>query len=147
MCGRIEIHARPRGSAARGERAGPRSDRNVLVVIREFVSERLGPAGAVSRSWREGGNPDLLTLTAAEWTSSVDVFAIEHADVQQHHQVMHLATGFELFAARPVTRDLRRQLEYEAMAVLLRLRAALLGSTRDGKQAAAVLTGSVYSKA
>ena len=31
------------------------------------------------------------------------------------------------------------------MAVLLRLRAALLGSTRDGKQAAAVLTGSVGS--
>ena len=133
------------GSAARGDTHGTHSDRNVLVVVREFVSERLGPVAAVTRSWSEGGDPALLTLTVAEWMSSVDVFAIEHADVQQHHRLLYSAAGFALFAGVPAGGDMRRQLEYEAMALLLRLRAALLGSGRDGKQATAVLTGSVGS--
>lgn len=134
------------GSAARGETHGTHSDRNVLVVVREFSTDRLGAAAAVSRAWAEGGDPSLLTLTAVEWRSSEDVFAIEHADVRQHHQALYVAPGYDPFEGPgPVREDLRRQLEYEARGVLLRLRAALLGTARDGKQATAVLTGSLGS--
>ncbi len=134
------------GSAARGDTHGTHSDRNVLVVTRAFGSERLGEVAAVTRAWTEGGDPALLMLTADEWTGSVDVFALEHADVRQHHRVLHCAAGYDPFAgAAPAREDMRRQLEYEGMALLLRLRAALLGSSKDGKAALGVLTGSLGS--
>jgi hypothetical protein len=134
------------GSEARGDTHGKHSDRNVLVVLREFAEDRLAAAAAVTRAWGEGGDPALLMLTSAEWQSSADIFAIEHADVRAHHRVLYLAPGYDPFAEAVGTReDLRRQLEYEAMAILLRVRSALLGTARDGKQATAVLTGSLGS--
>ena len=36
------------------------------------------------------------TLTEAEWRSSVDVFAMEHADILQRHKILYAAPGFDL---------------------------------------------------
>ena len=68
------------GSAAGGEHHAKHSDQNVLVIVRALSLEAMRAAGAVARAWRENGNPPPLTLTESEWRSSVDVFAMEHAD-------------------------------------------------------------------
>ena len=54
---------------------------NVVVVVRTLDVRAMQAGGAIGRSWQEAGNAVPLTLTEAEWRSSVDVFAIEHADI------------------------------------------------------------------
>ena len=79
-----------------------------------------------------GARPDIrtpLTLTEAEWRSSVDVFAMEHADILQRHKILFSAPPFDLVHGITVSRrDLRLQLEYEALGMLLRLRGRVLTS-------------------
>jgi hypothetical protein len=107
------------GSAARNS-GTPSGAMDVLVVVRALADDALRAAGAATRSWMEAGNPAPLTFTSAEWKSSTDIFAIEHADILSAHRVLHgtLATeGHEVKRA-----DLRLQLEREVMGKLLQLR-------------------------
>ncbi|MBI1808608.1 MAG: hypothetical protein HYR75_01815 [Gemmatimonadetes bacterium] len=120
------------GSAAGGERHAGHSDENVLVLVREVRPLAVHPAGAASRAWSKTGNRIPLTLTEAEWRSSVDVFAMEHADIKERHRVLWAADGFDPFAGISVSRaDLRQQLEYETMATLLRVRAGMFATSDD----------------
>jgi predicted nucleotidyltransferase len=131
------------GSAAGGEHHARHSDYNVLVVVRALSLEAMRAAGAVARAWEEAGNPVPLTLTEAEWRSSVDVFAIEHADIKERHRVLFAADGFDLFRGINVSpRDLRQQLEYEALGTLLRLRGRILASGDDPKIRTGLLAAS-----
>jgi len=119
------------GSAAGGEHHEKRSDMNVLVITKTLTVASMRAAGAVARAWGEAGHPPPLTLTAAEWRSSVDVFAMEHADILHRHRILYAAPGFELASGVTVSkRDLRLQLEYEALGMLLRLRGRVLTSDR-----------------
>ena len=132
------------GSAAGRDEPAVHADRNVLVVVSSITLETMRAAGAVARAWTEAGNPAPMTLTNAEWRSSTDVFAMEHADIRARHRVLFVAPGFELFAGPPPsTRDIRQQLEYEAMATLLGVRSRVLESTGSLKEREALLTGSV----
>lgn len=127
------------GSSA-GAATDRHADRNVLVVVSEFRGERAPELGAIMRSWTDGGDPPLLILTDAEWRSSVDVFAIEHADIRARHRVLFQAVDYDVLAVRdPAPTETRQQLEYEAMALLLRQRAAMLQVGRDGGRALSVL--------
>jgi hypothetical protein len=129
------------GSAARGDQIEKRSDLNVLAVVDTIGMEHLKSAGAVTRSWREGGNPPPLTLTLAEWKGSADIFPIEYADILAHHRVLHGVLPVE--GMRVDQRDLRLQLEHEAMSKLLRLRHALLASVDDARALTQLLDESV----
>jgi hypothetical protein len=120
------------GSAAGGEHHEKHSDFNVLVIVQSLSLEQFGAAGAVARSWTEGGHRPPLTLTAAEWRSSVDVFAMEHADILERHKLLFVADGYDVLggiAVKPA--DLRQQLEYECLGVLLRLRNATFAAGGD----------------
>jgi hypothetical protein len=120
------------GSAAGGEYHEKRSDMNVLVIATGLTVKSMRAAGAVARAWGEAGHPPPLTLTEAEWRSSVDVFAIEHADILQRHKILFAAPSFDLHSGVSVSpRDLRLQLEYEALGALLRLRGRVLTSDHD----------------
>ena len=131
------------GSAAGGEHHAKHSDYNVLVVVRALTLEAMRAAGAVARAWEGAGNPAPLTLTEAEWKSSVDVFAIEHADIRERHRVLFAADGFELLRDIHVSlRDVRQQLEYEALGTLLRLRGRILASDVDAASRARLLAAS-----
>ena len=131
------------GSAAGGEHHAKHSDQNVLVIVRALSLEAMRAAGAVARAWRENGNPPPLTLTESEWQSSVDVFAMEHADIRERHKVLFADAGYDLFAGiRVQARDIRQQLEYEAMATLLGVRGRILASDGSGKEHVALLTTS-----
>ncbi|MFI5231236.1 MAG: hypothetical protein ACHQSE_01865, partial [Gemmatimonadales bacterium] len=120
------------GSAAGGEYHEKRSDMNVLVIAKALTVKSMRAAGAVARAWGEAGHPPPLTLTDAEWRSSVDVFAMEHADILQRHKILFSSPSFDLHAGVSVSpRDLRLQLEYEALGTLLRLRGRVLTSDHD----------------
>jgi hypothetical protein len=123
------------GSAAGGEHHEKRSDMNILVIARTLTVRSMRAAGAVARAWSSAGHPPPLTLTDAEWRSSVDVFAMEHADILQRHKILYSAPPFDLTYGVSVSpRDLRLQLEYEALGMLLRLRGRVLTSDHDNAQ-------------
>lgn len=115
------------GSAAHG--AAPKgTDYNVLVIVRSLHGDALRGAAAPVRQWQELGHRAPLILTEAEWRSSRDVFAMEHADIAARHRVLHGA----LPQLAPVANeDLRRQLEFEAMGALLHLRRGVLAIGHD----------------
>jgi hypothetical protein len=120
------------GSAAGGEHHEKRSDMNILVIAKGLTVKSMRAAGAVARAWGEAGHPPPLTLTEAEWRSSVDVFAMEHADILQRHKILFSVPSFDLKHGVPVSpHDLRLQLEYEALGTLLRLRGRVLTSDHD----------------
>ena len=131
------------GSSARGEHVTKKSDINVLVLVDVITMERLRAEGGVARAWQEAGNPPPLTLTVGEWQSSVDIFPIEYADILAHHRVLHGALPTD--GIRVDARDLRLQLEHEAMSKLLRLRHGLLTAANDDGALLDLLGASVSS--
>lgn len=125
------------GSAVAGEHMknhpAARSDYNVLVITDEVPMARLREISAALRAWRESGNPPPRTFTTAEWRSSADVFPMEYADLIERHRVLY---GDDPFPGITVdARDLRLQVEREALGVLLRLRqGVLLAGVDAGEQ-------------
>jgi hypothetical protein len=113
---------------------------NIVAVVRSLDVKTMHADGAIALAWQEAGNPVPLVLTEAEWRSSVDVFAIEHADIADRHRVLHGTEDF-LVAPRASIRDvnMRHQLEYELLALLLAVRAAIAVAGRDAKAQRGVL--------
>jgi predicted nucleotidyltransferase len=129
------------GSAAAGEHIPKRSDFNVLVIVRELGMPELEKEAAIARAWAEAGNPPPLTLTASEWRSSSDVFPMEYADILERHRVLYGTPPFDGIAVQ--ARDLRLQLEHEALGKLLQLRQGILGAGGDRKRLVELLAASL----
>jgi hypothetical protein len=128
------------GSTAADSGATQTRGHNVLVVVRTLDVIAMQAGGAIGRSWQEAGNAVPLTLTDAEWRSSVDVFAIEHADIAERHRVLHAAPGFGVSDRVSIRDDdVRRQLEYEALALTLAVRSAITRVGRDTRDRRALL--------
>lgn len=128
------------GSAAAGERDPKRSDYNVLVIVDSLDATRLAAASATSRAWADAGNPAPLTLTTSEWRGSADIFPMEYADIIDRHRVLHGQSPFD--GIRVDLKDLRLQLEQEAMGKLIKLRQGVLVSGNDGKRQVELLAAS-----
>ena len=125
------------GSAAGRDYHGPTSDHNVLVLVRDAgVATLRGIAPVVGR-WVDGGNPPPLVLTRAEWERRADVFAIEYTDLIDRHRV--LFGELPLSGVRVRRRDLRVQLESEAMGKLLRFRRGLMSAAGHADRLRALL--------
>ena len=129
------------GSAAAGEHIPKRSDFNVLVIVQKLGLPELEREAAIARAWGEAGNPPPLTLTADEWRSSSDVFPMEYADVLERHRVLYGTPPFEGIAVE--RRNLRLQLEHEAMGKLLQLRQGILGAGGDRRRLIELLAASL----
>jgi hypothetical protein len=129
------------GSAAAGEHIAKRSDYNVLVLVDAIDLDLLQREASIARAWAEGGNPPPLTLTVAEWRASSDVFPIEYADILERHRVLHGAPPFDGIAVD--RRDLRLQLEYQAMGKLLQLRQGILAAGGDRGRLVEMLAASL----
>lgn len=116
------------GSAATAKPSDEGTDYNLLVIVRTLRGDALRAASAPVREWADAGHRAPLILTEAEWRSSRDVFAMEHADIAGRNRVLHGA-----LPALPsvATDDVRRQLEYEAMGALLHLRRGVLAIGHD----------------
>jgi len=128
------------GSAAAGERDPKRSDYNVLVVVDALDASRLAAASAASRAWADAGNPAPLTLTTSEWLGSSDIFPMEYADILERHRVLHGDAAFD--GIRVDLKDLRLQLEQEAMGKLIKLRQGVLASGNEGQRQLELLAAS-----
>ena len=129
------------GSAAAGEHIPKRSDYNVLVLVDALSLDRLSAAASVARAWSEGGNPAPMTLTMSEWRGSADIFAMEYADILERHKILYGESPFDGIRVDP--RDLRLQLEHEAMGKLLRLRQGILASGGESRLEAELLAASL----
>lgn len=129
------------GSAAAGEHLPSRSDINVLVLVDALPLEALKRVAATSHDWISAGNPPPLTMTVREWQTSSDVFPMEYADILERHRVLHGALPTEGIAVTP--RDLRLQVEQEALGKLLRLRQHAMAIGDDRERQAALLTKSL----
>jgi len=129
------------GSAAAGEHIPKRSDYNVLVLVDELSLDRLAAAAAVAGAWTEGGNPAPMTLTMREWRGSADIFAMEYADILERHKILYGESPFD--GIRVEQRDLRLQLEHEAMGKLLKLRQGVLASGGDSRRQVELLAASL----
>jgi hypothetical protein len=114
------------GSGASPEHIPKRSDYNVLVIVAELSLGSLRNAAAVARAWADAGNPPPLTMTSAEWRGSADIFPMEYADILERHRVLHGTAPFEGMTVS--SRDLRLQLEHQAMGKLLQLRQGVLAA-------------------
>ena len=129
------------GSAAAGEHIPKKSDYNVLVVVDALDVSRLAAASAVSRAWAEAGNPAPLTMTTPEWRGSADIFPMEYADILDRNKVLFGNAPFE--GIKVDLKDLRLQLEQEAMGKLIKLRQGVLASGNDPKRQVELLAASL----
>ena len=118
------------GSAAGNEHHAAHSDLNVLVLLTRLGGAELTPAlAAITRDWASAGHSAPLIMTTAEFRRSTDIFAIEVSDILARHRVLHGSAPFDGLLVAP--RDLRLQLEQEAMGKLLKLRGAILAALDD----------------
>jgi hypothetical protein len=128
------------GSAARETQVPRRSGLNTLLVcdaVDEALFAALEPA---VRTWTRGGNPAPLIFTEQEWRDSSDAFAIEYEEIRQAHRLL---AGQDPWQGISVRRDdLRRQLEFELVGKLVRLRQAYAAARSDPKRLTEVVVGS-----
>lgn len=125
------------GSGATAGADAKAGDYNLLVIVRQLRGDALRAAAGPVRQWQDHGHRAPLILTEAEWRSSRDVFAMEHADIAARHRLLH--------GALPIlptinVEDLRRQLEYEAMGALIHLRSGVLAIGHDPLRTIDLLT-------
>jgi hypothetical protein len=129
------------GSAAAGEHIAKRSDYNVLVIVDALDPARLSAASAASRAWADAGNPAPLTLTMSEWRGSADIFPMEYADILDRHKVLFGDPPFD--GIKVDLKDLRLQLEQEAMGKLIKLRQGVLASGNEADRQLELLAASL----
>ncbi|MEP6763809.1 MAG: nucleotidyltransferase domain-containing protein [Gemmatimonadaceae bacterium] len=129
------------GSAASGEHIEGKSDQNVLVIVERIDRAHLQKLAQTARSWTDAGNPPPLTLTQDEWRSSADIFPMEYADILERHRVLSGVAPFDGIQVLP--KDLRLQVEREAMATLLKLRTGVMSAGTDTKRQSALMADSL----
>ena len=129
------------GSAVAGEHIAKKSDYNVLVIVDSIGVENLRKAAAIASAWAGDGNPPPMTFTTAEWKSSSDIFPMEYADILERHRILSGDSPFEGISV--ANKDLRLQLEYQAMGKLLQLRQGIMAAGGDTKKQIALLEDSL----
>lgn len=119
------------------------SDYNTLLIVSSARADDLVRAADTVAAWREAGHPPPMTMTAAEWHGSADVFPIEYADILARHRV--LFGTFETAGVQVAPAHLRHQLEFEARGKVLQLRAGTLATAGNADAQVALLARSVSS--
>jgi hypothetical protein len=131
------------GSAATGQHIPKRSDYNVLVIVDALDQTTLTAASAASRAWAESGNPAPLTMTVSEWRGSADIFPMEYADILDRHKVLYGDAPWDGITVD--LKDLRLQLEQEAMGKVIKLRQGVLAAGNDDDRLVKLLAASASS--
>lgn len=131
------------GSAARQEFHPGVSDVNLLIVSEALDTAVLARLADAVRELRKSEQPPPLLITREEWERATDVFPIEITDMQVAHTLLR---GADPVSERQVDRaDLRRAVEAELRAKLLRLRQAYAAGASDPALLGQVAGGTVAS--
>jgi hypothetical protein len=129
------------GSAASGEKIGPLSDMNLLVVAGRLGSEQLQAISEAATPWLKQGNAPPVFLTEGELSGSADVFPIEFSDLQDVRKVLF---GTDPFLGLVFSKaNLRAELEHEFRGSLWRLRRTLLATEMDRRKVGELMLKSV----
>jgi predicted nucleotidyltransferase len=126
------------GSRARGEEHAA-SDYNLLVVADHLEPERLRALAATLADLRAAGGAPPLLIELEEWRRAADVFPIELTDMGLARQVLRGEDPVAGVHVEPA--DLRRALEAELRAKLIRLRQAFAVSADNPKTLGALGAG------
>ena len=133
------------GSAARDEFRPGLSDVNLLLVCEALGPDVLRRLSAALKGLRREWQAPPLLVQREEWARATDVFPIEVTDMRIAHVLLR---GNDPVAGRVVAPgDLRRALEAELRAKLLRLRQAYALEGTEPKILGAVASGTVASVA
>jgi predicted nucleotidyltransferase len=117
------------GGAARGEHLRGRSDTNLLVVLRKVEPDQLRAVARDVQRARRRIRLSPVFVAREELIASADTFAIELADMQEHHIVLY---GEDPLAKmQPDPEHLRLQVEHELRGKLSRLRQNYLRDAVD----------------
>ena len=123
------------GSAADGAFVEGRSDLNFAVVLRQITHGDLKALQGLLPAWHKLGAASPLLIDLDFLEHARDVFPIELEDIRANHRLL---SGEDVFAPLRIERaHVRRQLEQESRAKLLRLRVqyAETGGERGAVQA------------
>jgi predicted nucleotidyltransferase len=131
------------GSAARGEHLPGVSDLNLLVICPTLGPDTLRRLAGALAGLRSAGQPPPLLIERGEWERATDVFPIEVTEMRSAREVVR---GADPVAGRTVDpADLRRALEAELRAKLLRLRQAYAVGAGDPALLGQVAMGTITS--
>lgn len=133
------------GSVARGEAVEGRSDVNLLVLLRTVEPTHLHDGSELVRAWTEDTGSAPWIFTPQEWSRSMDVFALQVADMLCAHRVV--MGGSPLAGVAVSLRNLRLQAEREVRSELVRMREGLLMAGTDPDALADLLLRSAPSTA
>lgn len=117
------------GSVARGDAIAGVSDINILVLLDDIDVPTLRQLATRAAGWQKNQVSPLL-LEHGAWQDAGDVFAIEIADMRDHHQV--LAGPDPLSELQIEASALRLQAERELRGKLIQLEMGLLGAAGAG---------------
>jgi hypothetical protein len=117
------------GSAVAGDFHPGMSNLNVFCVLRDSSFAALQALTPAAKWWDKQKQPPPLCLTRQELERSIDVFAVELLDMQQHHRVLY---GEDVLKDVQIPMDLHRiQVEYELREKLILLRQHVLLASED----------------
>jgi len=131
------------GSAVAGDFHLEFSNVNLFCVVRDSSFAALQALAPAVKSWASQKQPLPLFMTREEIERSVDVFAIELIDMQQHHRVLF---GEDVLQGLSIPLNLHRvQVEYELREKLALLRQHLLLALGSDSRMRELLVRSVSS--
>jgi predicted nucleotidyltransferase len=129
------------GSAARGEYVPGRSDLNVLVLLDAIEPAQLAAAAPQCREVLERHGALPLLMSRGDWARASDAFAIEVADMQDAHVVLH---GEDPVGELSIDASaLRLQAERELRGKLIRLHTAMLLAGDDAERLGELLVAAL----
>ncbi len=131
------------GSALAVPGGAKRSDYEWLIVLRRFNAVDLRRVGPVINALVEAGYALPSFFSEQELRDSLDVFPIEFRQMKRTYEVLDGEDVLANLEASPA--NLRRQVEYELRAKMLRLRSLFLPASRSTERLQRLMTDSVGS--
>ena len=131
------------GSALAVPGGAKRSDYEWLIVLRRFNAVDLRRVGPVINALVEAGYALPSFFSEQELRDSLDVFPIEFRQMKRTYEVIDGEDVLANLEASPA--NLRRQVEYELRAKMLRLRSLFLPASRSTERLQRLMTDSVGS--
>lgn len=129
-----------RGSAARGDHDGKRSDVNLVLILKDTSATSLRPLGEVVAKWVKSGQPPPVIFSERGWRDSTDVFPIELEDMREAHRLLRGDDPFDGMTTK--SEHIRHELEREARGKLVQLRAEYVAVASNGKWLGGLLLSS-----
>ncbi len=130
------------GSHARSD-AGPHSDYNLLIVVKDYTPGRLAPLRAHAQAWLKLRVVPPVIMQADQMPRSLDTFALEFLEMAAARTVLFGGDPFADFA--PDWNTVRSELEREARQKRISLVRRWLAAGGDAKIIKALIADTVPS--